>query len=78
MGVNITAFGHKIKLFLAPSRFPAFHLKCPAFVCAYFQLEKIRSARRQVELGLLSNQLPVLGNANSLCNIVKCCVLPVC
>ena len=62
--------------FLAPSRFPAFHLKCPA-VLAYFELEKMRSmhfAQRKVELRRLGNQLPVLGKANSLCKIVKCCV----
>ena len=29
-GVNI-AFGRKHTVFLVPSRFPAFHLKCPAF-----------------------------------------------
>ena len=72
IGVNITAFGRKLMLFLAPSRFPAFHLKCPAFF-AYFQLEKMRSMRSaqcQVELRRLGNQLPVLGKANSLCKIV--------
>ena len=34
----------------------------------------MRSDRRQVELRQLGNQLPVLGKANSLCKIVKCCV----
>ena len=63
--------------FLAPSRFPAFYLKCPAYF-AYFELEKMhsmRSAQCRVELKRLGNQLHVLGKANSLCKIV--CVLPV-
>ena len=71
IGVNIT--GHTL---LAPSRFPAFHLKCPTYF-AYFELEKMRSmrsAQRQVELRRPGNQLPVLGKANSLCKIVKWCV----
>ena len=34
----------------------------------------MRSAQHQVELRSLGNQLPVLGKANSLCKIVKCCV----
>ena len=38
IGVNITAFGRKLTL-LAPSRFPAFLLKCPTFF-AYLELEK--------------------------------------
>ena len=53
------------------SRFPAFHLKCPTFF-AYFELEKLRSSQRQVEvveLIRLGNQLPVLGKANSLCEV---------
>ena len=61
--------------FLAPSRFPAFHLKCPAYF-AYFELEKMRSmrsAQRQVELRRLGNQLSVHGKAHLLCKIVKCC-----
>ena len=72
-GVNIThAF------FLAQSRFPAFQLKCPAFL-AYFELGKrrsMRSAQRQVELGQLSNQLPVLGKPNSLCEVGKRALQP--
>ena len=68
----------KLSLFLAPSRFPAFHLKYPAFLCGYFELEKMhsmRSAQRQVELRRLGKRLPVLGKANSLCKIVNLCVL---
>ena len=38
IGVNITAFGRKLTL-LAPSCFPAFHLKCATFF-AYFGLGK--------------------------------------
>ena len=34
-------------------------------------MRSMRSAQRQVELRRLSNQLPVLGKANSLCKIVK-------
>ena len=34
----------------------------------------MRSAQRKVELRRLGNQLPVLGKANSHCNIVKLCV----
>ena len=34
----------------------------------------MRSVQHQVELRSLGNQLPVLGKANSLCKIVKCCV----
>ena len=55
--------------FLMPSLFPAFHLKCPASF-AYFELGKMRSAQRQVELRRLGNQLTVLNKANSLCKIV--------
>ena len=31
IGVNITVFGRKLTIFFGPSRFPAFHLKCPVF-----------------------------------------------
>ena len=44
---------------------------------AYFEFEQkrsVRSAQRQMELRRLGNQLPVLGKANSLCKIAKCCV----
>ena len=77
IGVNITAFGRKLTLFLEPSRFS---LKNVLFFFAYFELEKmrpVRSAQRQVELRRLGNQLPVLNKVNSLCKIVKLCVLPV-
>ena len=83
VGVNITAFGRKLTLFLAPSRFPAFNLQFPAFL-AYFELEKMRSImhllesmlsdQRQVELRRLGNQFPVLDEANSLCTTVNVCV----
>ena len=64
--------------FLAPSRIPAFHLKCPAFFLAFpvgkNALYVLCSASSR-----LGNQLPVLGKANSLCKIVKFCVFwPVC
>ena len=37
----------------------------------------MRYAQRQVELRRLGNQIPILGQANSLCKIVKCLfVLP--
>ena len=71
IGVNSTAFGRKLKLFLAPSRFPAFHLKCPAFFV--FRVGKnarfMRSDQHQLELRRLGNQLPVLGEANLLCDV---------
>ena len=76
IGVNSLPLSGVNSRFLAPSRFPAFHLKCPAFL-AYFELEKMHSMRsfqRQVELRRLGNQLPVLGKANSLFKLVKCCV----
>ena len=39
----------------------------------------MRSAQSQVELRRLVNQLTLLGKANSLCTVVKLCVLlPVC
>ena len=63
--------------FLAPPPFPAFHSDCPVFLAyLYFEEKKrsVRSDRRQVELRRLGNQLSVLGKANSLCKIVKCCV----
>ena len=45
-------------------------------------MRSIRSARRQVELRRLCNQLPVVGKANSLCKIenVVCfpCLHPCC
>ena len=37
-------------------------------------MRSMRSAQRQMELRRLGNQLPVLGKANSLCQIVKLCV----
>ena len=37
-------------------------------------MRSVRSAQRQVELRRLGNQLPVPGEANLLCKIVKCCV----
>ena len=37
-------------------------------------MRPMRSFQRQVEFRRLGNQLPVLGKANSLCKIVKCCV----
>ena len=43
-------------------------------VCV-FELEKMSSmcsAQRQVELRRLGNQLPVLGQTNSLCKMVVC------
>ena len=75
IGVNSTAFERKLTLFSAIP-FPAFHLKCPAFL-AYFELEKMQSKRsfqRQVERRRLGNQLPVLSKANSLFKLVTCCV----
>ena len=40
-------------------------------------MRSMHSVQRQVELRQLGNQLPVLGNANLLCKIVKMlCVLP--
>ena len=70
IGVNTTAFGRKLTLFSAIplSRF------CPAYF-AYFELGKMRSAQRQVDLRRLCNQLAVLCKANSLCKSV--CALPV-
>ncbi len=32
-------------------------------------MRSVRSAQRQVELGRLGNQLPVLGKANSFCEV---------
>ena len=46
-----------------------FSLKMSRFLFAYFELGKMRSAQRQVELRRLGNQLPVLGKANSLCEV---------
>ena len=37
-------------------------------------MHSMRSFQRQVELRRLGNQLPVLGKANSLFKLVKCCV----
>ena len=40
-------------------------------------MHSMHSVQRQVELRRFGNHLPVLGNANSLCKIVKMlCVLP--
>ena len=66
--------------FLAPSRFTAFHLKCPPLFF-YFELEKMRSthsAQREVELRRLGNQLPVLGKAIIRSAKWLCVFLPVC
>ena len=64
------AFGRQLKLF---SAIQLFTKKMSRFF-AYFELDKMRCAQHQVELRRLGNQLPVLGKANSLCKIVKCCV----
>ena len=68
MGVNITAFGRKLALF---QRLPAFHLKCPVFLrisswkkCALCALLSVKWNSEEI-----GNQLPVLGKANSLCNV---------
>ena len=56
---------------------PAFHSECPGFFWRIWSWEKMRSVRsdrRQVELRRLGKKLSVLGKANSLCKIVKCCV----
>ena len=69
VGVNITAFGRKpTLLFLAPSRFPAFHLKCQSFmrISSWKKCALCASAQHYVELRRLGSQLPVLGKANSL------------
>ena len=57
--------------------FSCFSLKMSRFFWAYFRVRKMHSMRsfqRQVELRRLGNQLPVLGKANSLFKLVKCCV----
>ena len=65
IGVNITAFGRKLKLFNAIP-LSCFSLKMFRFF-AYFEQWKMRRSMRSV-------QRPVHGKANSLCKIVKCCV----
>ena len=57
--------------FLAPSRFPAFHLKRPPYFAYFENFVKMRSAHRRVEFIRLCNQPTVLCKANSLCKIVK-------
>ena len=47
MMVSTLPLSGVISRFLTPSRFPAFHLKCPAYF-AYFELEKMRSGPHQV------------------------------
>ena len=64
-----------IIVIIAPSRFRAFHLKCPAF-CVYFELEKMRPRCALLSVKWNSddsdgNQHPVLGKANVVC-------LPIC
>ena len=76
IGVNITDFGRKLTLFSAIPLSP-FSLKMSPFF-AHFELEK--NALYSASSGL-GNQLSVLSKANSLCKIVKVCVLtvlPVC
>ena len=58
------------------STIPLSTLNVPLFF-AYFKSEKMRSihsAQHNVKLRRLGNKFPVLGKANSLCKIVKCCV----
>ena len=74
IGVNITAFGLNSRFFSAIP-LSRFSLKMSRLF-AYFGLKKMRSmrsAQRRVELRRLGNQLPVLGKANSVCEIVKLC-----
>ena len=60
IGVNSTAFGRKLTLFRA-IRFPAFHLKYPAFfwrISIWKKMRSMHSAQRKMELRRLGNQLP--------------------
>ena len=59
--------------FFAPSRFPDFHLKCPAFlrVSSWKKCTLCALLRR---LGGVGNQLPMLGKGNSFGKFIKLCV----
>ena len=46
--------GVNSRFFLAQSRFPAFHLKCPAFFCCVFRVGQNALAQRKVELRRLA------------------------
>ena len=67
IGVNSTAFGRKLTLFLASSRFPAFHLKCPAFF-GVFRVEK------NALYALFSTSSGTQTTRHSLFKLVKGCV----
>ena len=72
IGINSTAFGRKLTLFFSAIPLSRFSLKMSRFFFAYFEFEKkplMCSAQCQVELRRLSNQLPVLCKANSLCDV---------
>ena len=56
--------------FLAPSRFPDFHLKCPAFLCEK-RWEKCTLCALLRRLGGVGNQLPMLGKGNSFGKFIK-------
>ena len=63
IGINSTAFGRKLTSAIPFSRF-----------FGVFRVGKMmRSFQRPVELGRLGNELPVLGKANPLFKLVKCC-----
>ena len=64
IGVNTTAFGCKLTVFLAPSRLSRFFC-----VFRFEKMRSMRSSQGQVELRQLGNQLPVLDKANSLCEV---------
>ena len=69
-------YRRKLTLFFSAIPLSRFSLKMTRFFCV-FRVEKtrpMRSFQRQVELRRLGNHIPVLGKANSLCTIVKCCV----
>ena len=67
----------EIQGWFTKSRPPTFVSGSTPLYFAYFELGEMRSAhtQRQVEIRRLCNQLPVLCKANSLCKIVKLCVL---
>ena len=71
MSTSLPLSGVNSRLFSAIP-LSCFSLKMSRFFFAYFELEKMRSmrsAQRQVELRRPGNQLPLLGKANSLCEV---------
>ena len=71
LGVNITAFACQLALFLAQSRFPAFHSKCPAFICVFRVEKSVLYALCSATSGIPTTQQPASSAGQSKFSLQK-------